>query len=242
LGGNDEYMKEQKRGKDFDKMLFEAIQEKYIFIAWLSINGIVEKCELGIKAFRKEYKEIELEISSGDNDQFLKIIPGNRVINIYIPELSVSFSSELKSFGLNKKIILSPPLNYSFHERRKHERVTPSKDCNLIFEHNKQLINKTLFDLSIGGAAIIFSKTGRINVVKGTVFTNATLIVGSRKIKVKLECTSAIGIDRFKLEQLPYGGFKFAFRFLEISKEDKAYLAGFVTHELLVQLDQKKAN
>jgi hypothetical protein len=68
------------------------------------------------------------------------------------------------------------------------------------------------------------------------------LEIFGRKIKVKAECVDAITIDRYKLDSLPYGGYKIAFRFTEISVEDREYLMEFVTHQILVQQSMKKAN
>ncbi len=234
-------MNEQKRSKDFDRLIVEAVKENYSFFAWQSIGGVVEKCELKIKAFRKDYNEMELELCKGEDEKLAKVISGNRILNIYVPEISVSFSSELKSVSVDKKVKLYLPEDYSFYERRKHERVQPSKTCYVSFEHNKQIIKKSIYDFSLGGIAVILPKSDKIIIPKGKVFT-FVLEVGARKIKVKSECVSSITIDRFKLENLPYGGFKLAFRFTEISNEDKAIITEFITHELLLKQVTKKAN
>ncbi|MBC7539862.1 MAG: PilZ domain-containing protein [Bacteriovorax sp.] len=235
-------MKEQKRSKDFDRMIVEAVQENLSFFAWQSIGGIVEKCELKIKAYRKDYNEIELELCAGQEDKLAKVISGNRILNIYVPELSVSFSSELKSVTVDQKVKLYPPSDYAFYERRKHERVQPSKTCFVSFEHNKMMIKKSIFDFSLGGIAVILPKSDKVIISKGKAFAVFVLDIGLRKIKVKAECINSFSIDRFKFDNLPYGGFKLAFRFTEISKEDKAFLADFITQEMLMQQIQKKAN
>ncbi len=236
-------MKEQKVSKDFDRMIVEAVRENYTFFAWQSIGGVVEKCELKIKAYRKDYNEIELELREGQEDKLAKIISGSRILNIYVPELSVSFCSELKSAAAmdNKRIKLCPPTEFLFYERRKHERVQPSKVCFVSFEHNKQMVKKPIYDFSLGGIAILLPKAERINVEKNKVFKDFIVEIGMRKMKVEAECVSTLVIDRFKLENLPYGGNKLAFRFLTISAEDKDYILEFVTHEKLMQEARKKA-
>jgi hypothetical protein len=235
-------MKEQKRSKDFDRMIVEAVQENLSFFAWQSIGGIVEKCELKIKAYRKDYNEIELELCVGQDDKLAKVISGNRILNIYVPELSVSFSSELKSVTVDQKVKLYPPSDYAFYERRKHERVQPTKTCFVSFEHNKMMIKKSIFDFSLGGIAVILPKSDKVIITKGKAFAVFVLDIGLRKIKVKAECINSFSIDRFKFDNLPYGGFKLAFRFTEIAKEDKAFLAEFITQEMLMHQIQKKAN
>ena len=96
-------MKESKRSKDFDRMIIEAIREKFSFFAWQSIAGIIEKCELKVKAYRKDFKEIELELLPDQDGQLSKVISGNKLLNVYVPGLSVSFTSELKSISEDKK-------------------------------------------------------------------------------------------------------------------------------------------
>lgn len=235
-------MQERKKGRDFDRLIVEAVRENVSFFAWQSIDGIVEKCELKIKAYRKDYNEIELEVCKGQEEKLAKVISGNRILNIYIPDVSVSFSAELKTITVDKKVKLYLPSDYSFFDRRKHERVTPLKNCYVSFEHNKQTYRKSIYDVCIGGIAIILPKSDKMAITKGKIFNLLTLDIGMRKIKVKAECVNSFTIDRFKFDNLPYGGYKIAFRFTQISAEDKKYLAEFVTHELLVQQIHKKAN
>lgn len=235
-------MKEQKRGKEFDKMIVEAIRSNYSFFAWQSLGGVVEKCELKVKAYRREYNEIELEARMENNPSLAKVISGTRVLNIYVPELSVSFSAELKGVSSDQKVKIYLPTDYSFYERRKHERLQPAKTCYVSFELNRTLMKKAIFDISLGGFAIVLPKSDKVNVVKGKEFPLLILDIYERKVKIKAECVSAISIDRFKLDSLPYGGYKIAFRFTEMSKEDREFLVDFVTHQSLLKQQVKKAN
>jgi hypothetical protein len=235
-------MKEQKRGREFERMLVEAVQDKISFFAWQSLGGVVEKCEFKIVAFRKDYGEIELVAKNEDDAALAKVISGNRMLNIYVPELSVSFTAGLKTITVDKKIRIHLPTDYSFYERRKHERVVPLKTCYASFELNRNLFKKSVFDLSLGGFAIILPKSDKVVIAKGKDFPIVVLDIAGRKIKVKAECVDAITIDRYKLDSLPYGGYKIAFRFMDISVEDREFLVEFVTHQILVQQTMKKAN
>ena len=234
-------MKEQKIGREFEKMITEAAHERISFFAWQSLGGVVEKCEFLIVAFRKENNEIELVVKEGDEETLTKVISGNRILNIYVPELSVSFTASLKSMSADGKIKIHLPTNYSFYERRKHERIQPIKTCYASFEINNNIFKKSLFDISIGGAAIILPKSDKIVVAKGKEFSMVILDIMGRKIRVKAECVSSISIDRYKLDSLPYGGYKIAFRFKEIAIEDRGTLVEFVTHQILLK-HAKKAN
>jgi hypothetical protein len=235
-------MKTQKTGTNFSRMIIEAVQENYSFFAWQSLGGVVEKCELKIKAYRKDYNEIELEARPEQDEALVKVISGNRLLNIYVPEISVSFSAELKSVSADKKIKLHLPTEYLFYERRKHERLEPLKTCYVSLELNKTIVKKNIFDISLGGIAIVLPKSEKVNIPKGKEFPLLILDILGRKMKVKAECTNTNIIDRFKLDSLPYGGYKIAFRFTEISQEDRDFLVEFVTHQTLIQQHAKKAN
>lgn len=236
------YMKELKRSKDFDRMMVEAVQGGFTFFAWTSVGGVVEKCGMKIKAFRKDYNEIELELCTGEEEKLARVVSGNRILNFYVPEISVSFSSELKTVTAEKKVKLFIPSDYSFYDRRKHERIQPTKTCYVTFEHNKQMIRKPIYDFSIGGIAFILPKSDKLVISKGKQFTTFILEIAFKKIKVKAECVNSFTIDPFKHENLPYGGYKVAFRFTEIAKEDRAFFMDFLTTEMLAQQTQKKAN
>lgn len=235
-------MKTQKTGVNFNKMVIEAVQGGQSFFAWQSIGGVVEKCELKIKAYRKDYNEIELEARPDQEEALMKVISGNRMLNIYVPECSISFVSELKGVSADKKIKIYLPNEYLFYERRKHERLEPTKACFVSLELSRNIVKKAIFDISLGGMAIILPKSEKLMIPKGKEFSQVILDLLGKRMKVKLECTSTNSIDRFRIESLPYGGYKIAFRFTEMSKEDRQYLTEFVTHQVLLKQSMKKAN
>lgn len=236
------YMKELKKSKDFDKLMVEAVQGGFAVFAWTSTGGVVEKCALKLKAYRKDYNEMELELVAGEENKLGKVITGNRILNIYIPEVSVSFSAPLKVITAEKKIKLVIPEEYTFYDRRKHERIQTKKTCYVSFELNKQLIRRPIFDFSIGGISFILPKSEKLIISKGKQFSLFVLEVNGKKIKVKAECVNSFTVDPYKHENMPYGGYKVAFRFTEISAEDRAFLMDFISTEAISQQVTKKAN
>lgn len=235
-------MKDKELGKDFENMMIESIQNKVPFYGWQSYGGILEKCELNVKAFRKDHGEIELEVTPGFENDLGKIISGNRVLNIYVPELSISFVAELKNVGLNGKIKIYLPKSYSFYDRRKQERVRLAKTCYVSFEFNKLMLKKSIYDLSMGGVAIILPKSDKIAIEKGRVFPNFLLEIYGQKIKIKVECVGGVAINRFKLDSLPYGGYKIAFRFVSLEKKEREIITSFILEQVLIEKAAQKAN
>lgn len=228
-------MKEQKIGKKFEAMLVDSVKNKISFFAWNSTGGGLEKSEFKVVAFRKEYGEIELVAKDENEEALQKVISGNRTLNIYVPEHSMSFSSSVKTITLEKKIRIHLPSNYSFYERRKHERIELLDTYYASFEVNKKILKKSIFDLSIGGMAIVLPKSDKIAIAKEKDFLYILLDIMGRKIKLKAECVATMSIDRYKLDNLPYGGYKIAFRFTEMMTKDRNYLIEFIAHQVLLQ-------
>lgn len=237
-------MKEQKRNKEFDKKIIECIQKNYSFFAWQSLNGVIEKCEMKGKAIRCDYGEIELEARDGEGKQIQNIVSGNRKISIYIPEMGMSFQAPLKNVFEDTKIKIVIPEEFTIHERRKHERVTPEKKCYVSFEVKSQMYKKAIYDMSMGGFALVLPKNDRLAIAKDTVFPSVVLEIPGvkEKIKAKVICVSSFAFDRFRYLDLPYGGFKIAFCFKELSIESKRAIDEFIVSELLAQSVCKKAN
>lgn len=235
-------MKEQKRNKEFDKKIVECVQKAHSFFAWKSLNGVIEKCELKIKAFRNDYCEIELEVREGQGQNLQNVIGGDRKISIYVPEMALSFQAPLKNITDGYKIKIEIPQDYSIHERRKHERVCPEQKCFVAIEVNKQVYKKAIYDISMGGFAIILPKIERMGIEKDAEFPSVTIfLMGPKdKIIVNARCTSSFLFDRFKFEGLPYGGQKISFCFKDMSVEDKKRIQDFMVSELLNQSLLKK--
>ncbi len=228
-------------GKNFEKMMLEAIQKDYSIFAWQSLGGVIEKCELKVRIFRKEYNIIELELASPLMNNLDKVISGNRIVNIYVPALSVSFNSELKSVTSDNKLKISIPEEYAFYERRKHERVQPLKTCYVSFELNKVSQRKNIFDISQGGIAIILPKSKRMAMDNCSEYFQLTLDILGAKIKVEAQCVGSMIIDAYRSDNLPYGGYKVAFRFSKMSLEDREYIKNFISLQRLNQIPYKKA-
>lgn len=225
-------MKEIARDRNFEKMIVEMVQNQSPAIAWHSVNGVVTKVELLAKAFRKEYSEIELVVKSGNGEELQKVVGGSRVLNLYIPQASISFSAPIKSISEDFRIKTSLPESYQFYERRENERVQPTKSMYVAFEYQKVVYKKALFDISVGGFSLIIPRNDRLSLHKGTIFPTMTIEISGKKIKVKAECVNSFSVDRYKLENLPYGGQKIAFKFLAMAPEDQTFINNLVEHYL----------
>ncbi len=225
-------MKEIVRDRNFEKKITDAIQMKSKVIGWQNLNDVISKCELIVKGYKKENNEIDLEISAKSSEKLDMIVSGKRTINFYMPAQSISFVSTIVSLGENGKVKISAPECYQFHERRDNERIQPASVCYVSYEFQKLFFKKSIFDISVGGFSFILTKNDKIHFDKGSVITDVVLEIGRRKIKVKAECVNSMYIDRFKIDNLPYGGHKIAFKFLQISETDKAFLKDMVDKQV----------
>jgi len=234
-------MKEQKRNKEFDKLIIEAIQKSFSLYAWKSLDGVIKKCEMKIKAMRNELNEYEIEVTDKAGNELKDLMGGDKLINFYIPEQSVSFQAKFFQQLEGKRFKVVIPEDYTFFERRKHERITPSKSGYLTFEHNKLMYKKPIFDISVGGLAILLPKNDRMGVLKHKVFESVLIEVGGKKMKAKIECVQTFSIDRFEFEHMPYGGFKIAFVFRGMNADDREQLLEYITTESILSKKLKGA-
>lgn len=225
-------MKEITRDRNFEKMIVEMVQNQSSAVAWHSVNGVVTKVELLAKAFRKDYAEIEFVVKSGSGEDLQKVVGGNRILNLYIPTASISFSAPIKGISEDFRIKVTLPESYQFYERRENERVQPTKSMYATFEFQKVVYKKALFDISVGGFSIIVPRNDRLSLHKGTVLPVMTIEISGKKIKIKAECVNSFSVDRYKLDNLPYGGQKIAFKFLAMAPEDQTFINELVAHYL----------
>jgi hypothetical protein len=234
-------MNDTTNKRDLKRILIEAITLQHSLFAWNSFNGVIEKCEMKLKAMRSDNKELEIEIAVKENKSLDDVMTGDRRFKFYLPEDSLAFEANLKVILGSKRMIVEIPGDYVFFERRRHERVTPAKTCYFSFEFKKHVYKKMLFDVSLGGVAILLPKVEKINFGDSLKFENCVLEIGARKIKVKAECVSVTFIDRYRFDYIPYGGNKVAFHFFDLAPEDKEFLVTFIATESMASKALKGA-
>ena len=235
-------IKSQSTKKDFDKKIIEAIKKGFSVVAWNTFDGVVEKCDLKLKALRKDYSEIELECLPENIEKLKSIVSGNIMIKIFIPELSISFKTKIKMTANLGKIKIAIPEEFSFYERRQHIRVNPERSSFAYLNHAGNANKSNIYDISLGGFSVILAKSNKISIEKNKVFKNTEIEVYGHRIVADIECTNSVTLDNYKVESLPYGGFKVSFRFLSMSKQDKDYLTDYITNQILSDEQFKKAN
>lgn len=235
-------MKIEKAKRDFDKKIIEALKKQYHIVTWSSLDGVISKCQLSLKAFRRDYNEIEFKLEEQNLEAFKKVITGDKTLKIYIPETSISFSCQLKSFEEDSRIKVTIPNDYTFFERRKHERVAPEKRCYAHIDFNGLRPKLDVHDISMGGFSVIFPKSNKMSIAIKQQFQNVCLDLIGHRIETNVECTGSVVIDPFRVESLPYGGFKISFKFLALSKADSDFLADFISYYVLKKREMKEAN
>lgn len=235
-------IKSQSTKKDFDKKIIEAIKKGYSAVAWNTFDGVVEKCDLKLRALRKDYSEIELECIPENVEKLKNIISGNVMVKIFIPELSISFKSKIKSATSIEKMKLAIPEEFSFYERRQHIRVNPERLSFAYISYTQHALRSQIHDISLGGFSVILAKSNKVSIEAKKKFEKVSIEVYGRKIVADIECTNSITLDNYKVESLPYGGFKVSFRFLSMNQLDREYLSDYITNQILLDDSIKKVN
>ncbi len=221
-------MKELLRDKYFDMSMSDVFQKKLPVIVWQNVDDVIFKCNIYLKSFKKDIGEFEFYVSEKDVELFRKITIGKRVISLYVPASSISFNVFIDQYIDDTKFKTSIPENYQFFNRRENERVQPTETTYVTFEYQKQTFKKYLFDISVGGLSLVIPKADRFNLEKGAMITNFVIHLENKKIKVHVECVNSFSVDRYKVDSLPYGGQKIAFKFIKIQTQDKIFINEYV--------------
>lgn len=232
-------MKKNKYDRQFEKRIIEAIQKNYLCYIWNTIDKVIYKVPLQIKTLRKDYNEIEFDVSEEHNNDLKNILSGSGQVKIFIPDLSIAFASELKRLD-NKKIKIGIPEEYTFHERRKHIRVKPEQACFANVNYSGFTPKMSIYDISLGGFSIIYPKSNRVSVEPNTDYQIIIDVYG-HKISSKAKCVGGFVLESNKVEDLPYGGYKVAFEFVGLNERDKKYLMDIITTLAIKQNPLQKA-
>lgn len=234
-------MKIEKVNRDFDKKIIEAITKKFPVVAWNSNNSVIHKTQLTLKAYRKDYGELEFNIPEEKQEEFVKLLDGGDKFRVYLPDLSIAFSLVVKQYSDIKVVKTFIPDNFTFHERRNFERVTPDRLCYayINFKNAKPRVN--IFDVSLGGFSVVYPKSLKVDIKEEQIYDNISIDIYGHKIVGKFQCVNTVSLDPHKVESLPYGGFKVAFKFVEISQRDLDYLRDFISTKIIQSSDFKKA-
>ncbi len=234
-------MKVEKVNRDFDKKIVEAITKKFPVVAWNSINSVIYKTQLTLKAYRKDYSELEFNVPEESIEEFSKLLEGGDKFRVYLPDLSIAFSLVVKQYSDPKMIKVFIPESFTFHERRNHERVKPDRLCYAYINFKNATPRVNIFDVSLGGFSVVYPKSLKVDIKEEEIYSNISLDIYGHKITGKFECVNTVSLDPHKVEALPYGGFKVAFRFVEIQSRDLDYLREFISTKIIQASSFKKA-
>ena len=234
-------MKVEKVNRDFDKKIVEAITQKFQVVAWNSINSVIYKTQLTLKAYRKDYGELEFNIPEERAEEFSKLLEGGDKFRVYLPDLSIAFSLVIKQYPSEKTVKTFLPDNFTFHERRNYERVKPDRLCYAYINFKNATPRVNIFDVSLGGFSVVYPKSLKVDIKEEHLYSNISLDIYGHKITGKFQCVNTVSLDPHKVEALPYGGFKVAFQFVEISQRDLDYLREFISNKIIQSANFKKA-
>lgn len=212
--------------KDTFKVINECIEKKKEAFAWYLFNNHTIKTPVKIDSFNLEKEEIHFSPSPGSVKELSQIIGGIGKINIYIPNFSFVFCSELKKYDESGKFILKAPEMSLFYDRRETNRVDLEISIMAKFIHKGKTFRKKLFDIGPGGCSIIFSKTERFKVNIGEVISDLTLEVTDSKnsILINAKVASILKLSPYLLDNTPYGGNRISFQFTGLKSVETDFI------------------
>lgn len=217
-----------------DKKTFQSIREavskKKDVLVWYLFNNHSIKASSKIDSIDEAKEEIIISPQAGSPGKMKKVISGFGTVNVFIPNLSLIFSSPFKSINEHGRITLGMPETSLFYDRRTDDRVVLGNVLWAEFTAHGKKIRKKIFDLSIGGMAIVFAKSERFKLPLGTIIEDASLFLEGSNTKINMRCkiTNSLKLSPYLLDSCPYGGARISFQFLDMTKKQHEFVSNIL--------------
>jgi c-di-GMP-binding flagellar brake protein YcgR len=213
----------------------EAVSKKYDVVIWYLFHNHIIQTKAKIKKVDQGKSKILIQPEAGSAGVIDKVISGFGTVNIYIPELSVIFSSPFVEMDEKKVLNLGLPSTYLYYDRRSEERIFVNSDNTIDFTYGKKSICKKIHDISSGGMSIIFSKSERTIIPVGTRINKVRLKTEEKTYELDCIVTNFLKLSPYMLDACPYGGAKVSFKFLNLSEEIYEVITKIITEQVKLQ-------
>lgn len=194
-------------------------------------------CKARISYVSKFSKDFKVTFDEKNLKIFKEFISNDEFANVFIPEFAVLFQSFIKTFDEDGTLLLKFPNTISQLERRKYNRLNIEEGilAKAIFYKEKefqrkqtQLFNRSLHDISAGGASIIVSRIEGKLFSKGDKIEKMMLILDNIQFNLQVKVVNMISIEPNEYNNLIYKSWKLCFKFINISKNDSELINHFV--------------
>lgn len=237
VSDNDNKLKKIYDSKLINSVLMGSKEKSEQVLVWKFIGTKKITASVKITVINKSNNTLVFSPNSEDSEVLGKILSSSEVLNFYIPSGSTLFQCKIKQVEGPHRITVYVPPFIAQLERRKWLRLKTIDKENVRIQFSKridpakitqQFFRKNIFDLGVGGMAIVMSKSESKSFIQGEVIKGAELLIDDCKIVADLEVINHIELKPGSENDQLYKVWKIGFRFAGLQKKDQETISSFV--------------
>lgn len=233
---------ENKLKKIYDAKLITSLlmatkEKSEQVLVWKFIGTQKVTANIKFNVINKTNGTLVFSPSPEDTEVFKKIIGSSESLNFYIPSGSTLFQCTVKHVESLERIIVYAPQFVAQLERRKWLRLKTIENQSVRIQFSKkidpikstqQFYRKSVFDLGVGGLALIMTKAESKFFIRGEIVKGVELLIDDVKIVADLEVINNLEIKPGQESDQYYKVWKIGFRFAGLQKKDQELISSFV--------------
>ena len=222
-------------------MLLASKEKLEQVLVWKFVGNKKITARVKISILNKSNKTLSISPHEDDVEILSQILGSSESLNFYIPNGSSLFQSSIKNIESSQRVMLRIPHFIAQLERRKWIRLNTEDFSNIRVQFSKkidpirstqQFYRKNLYDLGVGGMAIIMSKSEAKFFITGESIKGVELLIDDNKVVVDLEVVNQIELIPSTQSNHYYKVWKIGFRFAGMQKKDQELISGFIFKHL----------
>jgi hypothetical protein len=237
VSDNDNKLKKIYDPKLITSLLMATKEKAEQVLVWKFLGTKKVTASIRITVINKANGTLVFSPTLEDADVLKKIISSSESVNFYIPGGSTLFQCNIKQIESPERIIVYAPKFIAQLERRKWLRLKTIDKQNVRIQFSKridpikttqQFFRKNIFDLGVGGMALVMTKAESKSFIQGELIKGVELLIDDFKIVVDLEVLNHIELKPGQESDQFYKVWKIGFRFAGLQKKDQEIISTFV--------------
>lgn len=222
-------------------MLLNAKEKQHPVYVWRIIGDKKILSQIKLDLILSARGELRISPTEESLIAFNHVVGGCRNINLFFPNSSTLFQSEVKEGHGDYGLVISMPNFIAQMERRKWLRMTGEMNSKLRIQFSKktslphpmnQFFSKSLTDISAGGSSFFVSRAELRFLAEGEELKNLELLVDGIKMKVNAKVLRVQELSRHSYPSALGKTYKVSLSFSHIDKKDQDQLAKFIFQNL----------
>lgn len=237
MSENDSKLKKIHDEKLIYSLLLTSKEKSEQILVWKFVGNKKITARVKISILNKINKTLSISSHEDDVEILSLILSSSESLNLYIPNGSSLFQSKIKNIESAHRVVLRIPQFVAQLERRKWLRLKTEDFSNIRIQFSKkidpikstqQFYRKNLYDLGVGGLAIIMSKAEAKFFLNGETIKSVELLIDDHKIVADLEVVNQIELNPSTQSNHYYKVWKIGFKFAGMQKKDQELISSYI--------------